>query len=83
MKINEIENIVVSLFNEKDALNNISFDTDIFDLGVSSLTVVDLQIRVEEILKLKASTSELMRQPTINGWINIYDKIGQESLVAN
>ena len=68
MKKDEIENVVVSLFNEKDALKNIDFDTDIFDLGVSSLTVVDLQIRVEEALKLEAPTSDLMRQ-TYDKWL--------------
>jgi len=78
MKTNEIKNTLVSAFNQKEMLKNIEGDTDIFDLNVSSLTVVDLQIRIEEMLKLEAPTAELMRQPTLNGWISIYTKLNEE-----
>jgi aryl carrier-like protein len=47
-------------------------DEDFFDNGVSSLAVIQMQIRIEEELKVTVPTSELMGQPTINDWISLY-----------
>jgi len=80
MKTEEIKNILTRLFNEKDALKNVDGDADIFDLGVSSLTVVDLQIKAEEALQLETTTSDLMRHPTLNGWIQLYSNLSQQSV---
>jgi D-alanine--poly(phosphoribitol) ligase subunit 2 len=45
---------------------------DFFDHGVSSLAVIQMQIRIEEALKVTVPTSDLMGQPTINDWIRLY-----------
>ncbi|ACR28838.1 acyl carrier protein [Burkholderia glumae] len=45
---------------------------DFFDRGVSSLTVVELQLRIEEQLSLQVATSKLMAAPSIDGWANAY-----------
>lgn len=81
MKTEEIKSILTRLFNEKDALKNVDGDADIFDLGVSSLTVVDLQIKAEEALQLETTTSALMRHPTLNGWIKLYSNLSQQTAV--
>lgn len=47
-------------------------DEDFFDHGVSSLAVIQMQIRIEEALNLTVPTSDLMGQPTINDWISLY-----------
>jgi acyl carrier protein len=47
-------------------------DEDFFDHGVSSLAVIQMQIRIEEALKVTVPTSDLMGQPTINDWISLY-----------
>ncbi|OBP13525.1 hypothetical protein A5320_18125 [Rheinheimera sp. SA_1] len=81
MKTEEIKNILTRLFNEKDALKNVDGDADIFDLGVSSLTVVELQIKAEEALQLETTTSDLMRHSTLNGWIKLYSNLSQQTAV--
>jgi len=47
-------------------------DADFFDNGVSSLAVIQMQIRIEEALHVTVPTSDLMGQPTINDWIGLY-----------
>lgn len=68
----QIRNIITATFNEKPILKDIDADQDFFDVGASSLTVVDLQIQIEEVLKLAVQTSKLMAMPTLNGWIEAY-----------
>ncbi|MEM9103884.1 MAG: acyl carrier protein [Pseudomonadota bacterium] len=69
-----IENIITSLIREKDALKDISPDQDFFDFGASSLTIVDLQLQLEQATGLKVPTGQLMINPTINGWLQLYSK---------
>jgi acyl carrier protein len=47
-------------------------DEDFFDHGASSLAVIQMQIRIEEALKVTVPTSDLMAQPTINDWVRLY-----------
>lgn len=47
-------------------------DEDMFDAGATSLTIVDLQIRLEERLHLRTPTSRLLAAPTIQDWATIY-----------
>lgn len=49
-------------------------DGEFFDHGVSSLAVIQMQIRIEEALKVTVPTSDLMAQPTINDWISLYTR---------
>jgi D-alanine--poly(phosphoribitol) ligase subunit 2 len=49
-------------------------DEDFFDNGVSSLAVIQMQIRIEEALHVTVPTSDLMGQPTINDWISLYTR---------
>lgn len=49
-------------------------DEDFFDHGVSSLAVIQMQIRIEEALKVTVPTTDLMGQPTINDWISLYTR---------
>jgi hypothetical protein len=55
-------------------LAGIAEDQDFFDHGVSSLTVIEMQILVEDVLKVAAPTSDLMAHPTIGEWIEIYTR---------
>lgn len=52
---------------------------DFFDHGANSLTILELQIQVEHELKLAASTSELMAEPTLHGWCRIYRAVVGEA----
>ena len=54
-----------TIFNGKPILKDIDNDQDFFDIGASSLTVVDMQMQ----------TSTLMKNPTINGWANAYSEV--------
>ncbi len=77
MQIDTIRNTIISKFNQKTLLQNIDAEQDFFDLGASSLTIVDLQLQIEEVIGLCVTTGELMINPTLNGWIDLYSK--QES----
>lgn len=68
----EILNTITSFFNEKPILEGIDKDQDFFDLGASSLTIVDLQIQIEKSLGWAVETSKLMAAPTIEGWVTAY-----------
>ncbi len=84
MNSTEISEIIISLFKQKEIMKDISVDDDFFDLGVSSLTVVELQIVIEKALGKSVSTSLLMVSPTISEWISVYtEKMQQDSLESN
>ena len=84
MNSTEISEIIISLFKQKEIMKDISVDDDFFDLGVSSLTVVELQIVIEKVLGKSVSTSLLMGAPTISEWISVYtEKMQQDSLESN
>ncbi len=78
----EIKDVIVSFFKEKDNFKDIGLDDDYFDLGVSSLTIVGLQVKVEEKLGVSLSTRELMSLSTINQWINTYVAKAGQALAA-
>ena len=58
-------------------------DEDFFDHGVSSLAVIQMQIRIEEALNVTVPTSDLMGQPTINDWIDLYTRSASASAEAD
>ncbi|QFT53929.1 acyl carrier protein [Microbulbifer sp. THAF38] len=68
----KISEVIRGFFNNKPIFKNLSDEQDFFDIGASSLTVVDLQIQIEEVLNLEVATSKLMENPTLNGWISSY-----------
>jgi len=78
----EIRDVIVSLFKEKENFKSIELDDDYFDLGVSSLTIVGLQVKVEEKLGVNLSTRELMSLSTINQWVDTYIAKAEQTLVA-
>lgn len=47
-------------------------DDDFFERGATSLTIVELQIRIEDALGLQVPTSKLMAAPSVNGWAEAY-----------
>lgn len=72
MSETSIRKLIVELFNQRPMLKDIAADQDFFDVGASSLTIVDLQIQIEEALNVTVPTSELMSQPTLAGWVAAY-----------
>ncbi len=79
MTVDKIGETIFRLFTEKEALKNLAEDEDFFERGVSSLTIVELQISIEEALKFQAPTHELMRSSTIREWISIYVQRAKDS----
>ena len=47
-------------------------EDDFFERGVNSLTIVELQMRLEKELNLRVKTSQLMLDSSIGGWIRAY-----------
>lgn len=45
---------------------------DFFDHGINSLTIVELQIRIEKAVQLQVPTSKLMLHSSIDGWVKAY-----------
>ena len=70
----QIRDTIVTLFKARDTFEQIGLDDDYFDQGVSSLTVIGLQIDVEKKLGVSIETRELMGFATINQWIDAYTK---------
>lgn len=77
MSNTHIKNTIVSLFQQNAIIKDITEDQDFYDLGVSSLTIVELQIVVEKELRLEVETSVLMAAPTLAEWIQIYTNAAQ------
>lgn len=63
---------VLGLFREKEIMKDLTEEEDFFDLGVSSLTVVELQIVIEKELNLAVATSKLMASTTVKEWVEAY-----------
>jgi acyl carrier protein len=68
----QIAATIKAVCRRDELLAGIPEDEDFFDHGVSSLAVIQMQIRIEEALNVTVPTSELMGQPTINAWISLY-----------
>lgn len=58
----------------EELLGDMAEDEDFFDNGVSSLAVIQMQIWIEEALKVTVPTSDLMGHPTIKDWIRLYTR---------
>jgi acyl carrier protein len=71
---NSLRERIVGLFDGKSILKGIAADQDFFDVGASSLTIVDLQLQVEELLGVSIPTSTLMSNPTIDAWVQLYSQ---------
>lgn len=74
MTADEIRSCVLNAFMEKPIFEGIEPDQDFFMLGVSSLTVVDLQLQLEKLIGCSVDTSQLMANPTINGWVDLFSE---------
>lgn len=72
MSKEHICNTILKFFRSKPILADIAEDEDFFDQGVSSLTVVELQILIEEELNIEIATAKLMTASTIKAWIELY-----------
>lgn len=72
MSQTSIRELITELFSQKPMLRGIAADQDFFEVGASSLTIVDLQIQIEQALNVSVPTSELMRHPTLSGWVAAY-----------
>ena len=62
MRNDEIRDVVISAFRNKNNMAAIGEDQNFFDAGVSSLTIIELQIKVEEILGITGPTREGRRR---------------------
>ena len=78
MQEENIRKKVVGFLNEKPLLKNIPHSADFFDLGASSLTIVDIQIQLENELGITVPTSKLMSSPTVDDWVKIYQGLCEE-----
>jgi D-alanine--poly(phosphoribitol) ligase subunit 2 len=70
----QIAATIKEVCRREELLADMPADEDFFDHGVSSLAVIQMQIRIEEALKVTVPTSDLMGQPTINDWISLYTR---------
>jgi D-alanine--poly(phosphoribitol) ligase subunit 2 len=68
----QIAKTIREICRRDELLRDMPDNEDFFDNGVSSLAVIQMQIRIEEALGITVPTSDLMGQPTINHWIGLY-----------
>lgn len=79
----ELHTYIKEVFRSKPIMESIGDGDDFFDCGASSLTVVDLQLDIEEKLGITVPTSKLMKEPSINGWVAAYsEKMSQQASAA-
>lgn len=69
---NELGNTIHNIFRTKEIMKDIGKNDDFFDLGVSSLMVVELQIMIEKELGFSVTTAKLMAVSTIQEWIDLF-----------
>lgn len=74
MSTADVRGVVLGVFDSKPILQNLLGDQDFFDAGASSLTVIDMQLLIEEKLGFNVPTSHLMANPTLNAWISAYSE---------
>jgi D-alanine--poly(phosphoribitol) ligase subunit 2 len=74
----KVRETILGLIRKKKNMQGLGEDDNYFDLGVSSLTIIELQIGVEEELGIAIPTSQLMRLSTIRGWIDAYAAAAEE-----
>ena len=70
----QIATTIKEICRRDELLRDMPENDDFFDNGVSSLAVIQMQIRIEEALGITVPTSDLMGQPTINDWIGLYKR---------
>lgn len=75
----QIATTIREVCRREELLADMSENEDFFDHGVSSLAVIQMQIRIEEALSVVVPTSDLMGQPTINDWISLYTRATSSS----
>ena len=78
MKRDNVKEIIKSHFGNKEMLKGLGEEDDFFDLGVSSLTIVELQITIEKEIGVTVPTKMLMASSTIKEWVDIYTKAFSE-----
>lgn len=74
-----ITSTIKDVCRREELLADMPEDEDFFDHGVSSLAVIQMQIRIEEALKVTVPTSDLMGHPTINDWVSLYTRAANAS----
>lgn len=78
----DVRSIVLGVIQSKPTLQNLRGDQDFFDAGTSSLTVIDMQLQIEEKLGVTVPTSHLMANPMIDGWVAAYIEANSAAKVA-
>jgi len=73
-----IRDTILRFFRQKKQLKDIGEDDRFFELGASSLTIIELQIAIEEALGVTIPTAQLMRFDTIKEWIAAYSLRAQD-----
>lgn len=72
MNSQSIRQIITDFLTKKPIFQGLEDDQDFFDIGASSLTIVDLQVQIEKSLNRAVPTSVLMLNPTVDGWVSAY-----------
>jgi acyl carrier protein len=63
---------IAQIIRKNANIPNLGEDDDFFEAGVSSLTVVSMQLEIETALGREVATKELMKKPSISGWSSAY-----------
>lgn len=74
-KIDHITKTVREVCRREELLADMPDNEFFFDRGISSLAVIQMQIHIEEVLKITVPTSDLMEYATINDWIRLYTQV--------
>lgn len=78
----DVRSIVLGVIHSKPSLQSLPGDQDFFEAGTSSLTVIDMQLQIEEKLGVTVPTSHLMANPMKDGWVAAYIEAKSAGKVA-
>ena len=73
-----IKEQILSVIKDKPILKDIDLNDDIFDSGVSSLTVIDTQLQIEKKTGIEVPTEKLMALNTIAEWLECYKEYAEK-----
>jgi amino acid adenylation domain-containing protein len=80
---NETERIVTSVWKEALGVENVGINDNFFDLGAHSLTVAEVQARLQEILGRKIVLLDLFQFPTVSALASHLDGIQPRGQVSD
>ena len=81
MKPDALKTLIRTTWAKALAVEEVGDHQDFFDLGATSITVIDVQYTIEEQTGLNISASALFERPTVDGWAQIISDLSENKQI--